>query len=110
MVSWKILLHQWIKINSITNDTIAELARQQEAEARKQQEEEEATASESHSVVEDASEGPQSAKYAENDEVENTDDIIINHDTVDATDDEAPSDVDEHEAESSKYESEEETE
>lgn len=55
------------------------------------------------------SEGPQSTKFAENDDIANDEDVVINHDTVDATDDEAIS-VATNEAESSKYESEEETE
>lgn len=84
-----------------------ELARQQEAEARKQQEEEEEASA--HSAAEETSEGPQSSKYADNDDVENEDDVVINHETVDATDDDAQS-VGSNEAENSKYESEEETE
>lgn len=85
-----------------------ELARQQEAEAKRQQEEEEEEESVAASAA-DVSEGPQSTKFAENDDIANDEDVVINHDTVDATDDEAIS-VATNEAESSKYESEEETE
>lgn len=83
-----------------------ELARQQEAEARKQQEEEDEAAG--HSAAEESSEGPQSSKYNENDDVENEDEVKV-HETVDATDDDAHS-VGSADAENSKYESEEETE
>lgn len=99
-----------ISIANIVNSIFSiELARQQEAEARKQQEEDEATASESHSVVEEFSEGPQSSKYTENDDVDNDEDIVINREIVDATDDDAQS-VGSADGENSKYESEEETE
>lgn len=60
-------------------------------------------------MAEELSEGPQSSKYADNDDIENEDDVVINHETVDVTDDDAQS-VASNEAESSKYESEEETE
>lgn len=84
-----------------------ELARQQEAEARKQQEDEDEAADNAHSA---ASEGPQSSKYNENDDIENGDEVKV-QDTIvyDATDDDAQS-VASAEAENSKYESEEETE
>lgn len=53
----------------------------------------------------------QSSKYTENDDVENEEDVVINHETVDATDDDAQSvGSADAEGENSKYESEEETE
>lgn len=57
--------------------------------------------------MEESSEGPQS--YTDNDDVENEEEVVINHETVDATDDDAQS-VGSADGENSKYESEEETE
>lgn len=91
--------------------SIIDLARQQEEEARKQQTEDEeqptSVVSElENSTADEPSVGKQDIEDEYNDN--NNEDIVINHDTVDAITDDAHSVASIEE--SSKYESEEETE
>lgn len=88
----------------------SDLARQQEAEARKQQEEEDEILSSVASEAEHTEEASVGKQDIDDEYNDNDEDVVINHEAADAATDDAHSVASIEHEESSKYESEEETE